>query len=223
MMTRNLITIVLLLFFLPIFSQELYLNSGINFTKYTTPNSQNSVNDLLHSENRLYDDGKSYSVGLIFNKKDSKFSYSVGLNYNQYNLTYAFDKSDTRYSWQTHYIGIQNELLMNIYQSNKNKVPGTLDLKARLGINTAAFVYGNVNGNLGNYSLTSNEDYKKIILQPLAGLTLGYRITELCVLNIGYSVSLNSVAANSQNINYFNSAVLAGVNLDLKNTFKTTK
>lgn len=70
MMTRNLITIVLLLFFLPIFSQEVYLNSGINFTKYTTPNSQNSVNDLLHSENRLYDDGKSYSVGLIFNKKD---------------------------------------------------------------------------------------------------------------------------------------------------------
>jgi hypothetical protein len=222
-MTRNFITILLLLFFLPIFSQEVYINSGRNFTKYVTSNSQNSVNDLLHSENRLYDDGKSYAVGLIFNKNNSKFSYSVGLNLNQYNLTYAFDKSDTRYSWQTHYIGIQNELLMNLYQSNKNNVPGTLDLKARLGINTAAFVYGNVNGNLGNYSLTSNEDYKKIIFQPLAGLTLGFRMTELCALNLGYSVSFNSVATNPQNINYLNSNVFAGLKLDLKNTFKTTK
>lgn len=222
-MTKNLITLALLLFVQLLFSQQIYFNSGKNYTKYITSNSENSSIDLLHSNNRLFEDGNSYAFGMIFNKKDTKFSYSVGLNFNQYNLTYAFDKSDTRYSWQTHYVGIQNELLIAIYQSNKNKTSGTIDVKARLGLNTAAFVYGNVNGNLGNYSLTSNDDYKKIILQPLAGFTLGYRVTELCALNLGYSVSFNSVAANSQNINYLNSSVFVGVNLDLKNTFKTTK
>jgi hypothetical protein len=206
MMNKYIITLLFFLQVFTVFSQELYFNVGKNFTSY----SNASLNNLFISKNKLFSPGNSYELGVVFNQNENKLNYSAGINYNEFNTSYAVNGAAIRFDWETHYLGVQNSLIYTLYSSRSRE--SDFELKARLGLNTALFVYGNENANGINYNLKDNPDYLHLIFQPFTGLQMSYSISKNCKFNLGYDISQAKIGEDAGNsFNYVNQNVQAGL------------
>lgn len=211
--------ILLIGFFLSqyIKAQELYFKTGKNYSRYYSAIVDNQ-NYLIKNSNLVGDYGNSYEIGILFNQGDTAVDFALGLTYNEYNTTYAIANTATKYTWKTKYIGIAPQLNFRLYQSNNKNwcYCDELQIYAKLGINTAAFVYGYENANGINYSLTSHPDYKNIILQPFAGVDLQYPLSDMSTLHLGYSYSIATIARDQGNsFNFMNDNIYMGINIKL--------
>jgi hypothetical protein len=209
-MNKSLSILVFLLLVQTVFSQEVYVSSGKNYTTYSTK----SENPLINSSNKVFNPGNSYEIGITFNRSSPIIAYSTGLTFNEYNTSYAISGAAIRYDWQTQYVGIQNSVSFDLLQSGSRA--NALQLNARLGLNSSFFVSGYQNANGINYNLTDNNEFKKIILQPFVGLQLGYPISDYCNFKLGYHVSIAAIGKDAgASFNYINQNVQAGISFNI--------
>ncbi len=209
-MNKSLSILVLLLLAQNLFSQDVYVSAGKNYTTYSTK----SENPLINNSNKVFNPGNSYEVGITFNRKSSVVAYSTGLTFNEYNTSYAISGTAIRYDWQTQYVGIQNSVIFDLIQSGSRE--NALQLNAKLGLNSSLFVSGYQNANGINYHLTDNNEFKKIIVQPFVGLQLGYPISEYCKFNLGYHISIATIGKDAgASFNYLNQNVQAGLSFNI--------
>lgn len=205
-MNKSLSILVFLLLVQTVFSQEVYVSTGKNYTTYLTK----SGNPLLANSNSISNPGNSYEIGVNFNRNSSFINYSVGLNYNEYNTSYVISGTAIRYDWQTKYVGIQNSVAFDLLKSGSRA--NALQLNTRLGLNTSFFAKGYQNANGVNFQLTNNDEFNKLILQPFAGLQLGYPISDYCNFQLGYQVSIATIGKDERtSYNYINQNVQAGL------------
>jgi hypothetical protein len=205
-MNKFLITLVLFFSVFASISQEMYISTGKNFTQYANELPSN----LLISKNRLSNPGNSYELGVIFNENDTRLIYSAGLNYNEFNTSYAVNGAAIRFDWETHYVGVQNSLLYKLVSTRSRET--SFDIMAKLGLNTALFVYGNENANGISYNLKENSDYFYLIFQPFTGLQTSYSISKQCKFNLSYALSFAKIGKDTGNsFNYIIQNVQAGL------------
>jgi hypothetical protein len=210
-MNKSFLTLIFLLLVKTSFSQEVYVNTGKNYTSYYSK----SENPLINNSNKIFNPGNSYEIGITFNRESSVIAYSTGLTFNEFNTSYAISASAIRYEWQTQYVGIQNSVSLDLLQSGSGA--SALQLKAKLGLNSSLFVSGYQNANGINYHLTDNSEFNKIILQPFVGLQLGYPISDYCNFNLGYHLSITSIGKDAgASFNYLNQNVQAGLSFNIK-------
>ncbi|WP_374505082.1 hypothetical protein [Flavobacterium sp.] len=191
-------------------SQSIYLNTGKNFTKFSTSKDIGDFNFLIKNSNLNSELGNSYEIGYIYND-DSTLKVSSGITYNQYNIVYSVANTATRYAWNTNYLGIQNSVRVKVFE-----VYDVFQIEAKLGLNTAYFISGSANALGVNYDLTSSEDFKKVIFQPLIGLTVSKPISDIGSLSLGYNFSMASSAkVTVGQFSYVNHNVQLGINLFL--------
>lgn len=204
-MKKSLSILVFLLLVQTVFSQEVYVSTGKNYTTYSTK----SKNPLLANSNKVSNPGNSYEIGINFNRNSTFITYAVGLTTNEYNTSYVISGTTTRYDWQTKYVGIQNSVAFDLLKSGSRA--NALQLNTRLGLNTSLFTYGYQNANGINFHLKNNTEFNKLILQPFAGLQLGYPISDYCNFNLGYQISIAAIGKDEgASYNYINQNVQAG-------------
>jgi hypothetical protein len=209
-MNKSLTLLVFLLLVQTVFTQELYLNTGKNFTSYIG----SYKNPLLDSSNKIYNSGNSYEVGMLFNKNHSAISYAVGINLNEYNLSYAIPSTSVRYDWQTQYVGIQNSLVYDILNSGSRD--NAVKIYTKLGLNSSFLVNGYQNANGIHYQIKDNEDYKKFIFQPFLGVQVVYSVSDECNINAGYQASIVNIGKDIGNtFNYFNQQIQFGISFPI--------
>ena len=198
-MNKSKSILVFLLLVQTVFSQEVYVSTGKNYTKYSTK----SENPLLANSNSISNPGNSYEIGLNFNRNSPVITYSVGLIFNEFNTSYVISGTAIRYDWQTKYVGIQNSVVFDL-------------LKSGTRANALQLNYGYQNANGINFQLTSNNEFNKLILQPFAGLQLGYPISEYCNFHLGYQISTTAVGKDEgASYNYINQNVQAGLSFSI--------
>jgi hypothetical protein len=99
-MRKLLLLTVFVLFIQNIQSQEIYFQTGKNYTQYDYK-SDNDSNPNLQAGS-----GNFYEIGYQINLSNENFKYLVGLSLDEYNAIGGNQVSS--YSWNTQYLGVQN-------------------------------------------------------------------------------------------------------------------
>lgn len=178
-MIKNYFLILIFVTSFQLFSQEVYLNTGKNFTNYCYKNSLGETNSNLQSGT-----GNFYEIGILKSFEKENFLYSYGISLNEYNAIGG--NTANSYSWNTKYLGIDGGLSYSFfpknYKSNKN-----LDLLLNTGLNVESIIYGKQQIDGAYYDLVHQNEFSGITLTPSIGLQLKYAISSFGFLSLGYN------------------------------------
>ena len=186
-------------------AQELFFSAGKNFTKYEYKNSLGMSNpNLRNGDGAFFQMGKAYNLD-IFNTSD-EFSYAVSLVYNQWNAVGAI--STASYSWNTNYLGIQNEINYIVYQDYDS-----FKVKTKLGFGTSTIVKGKQFINNLEYDISNQEEFKGIVVQPIVGVDFYYSINLGIGISIGYEYSkaFNVSNTSAEKLSFSNNQIHFGL------------
>lgn len=161
-------------------AQELYVALGKNITNFDYKSSNESDQNL----NFRSGSGNNFEVGYVSSLRNSRFRYSVGLAYNEFNAEAS--NYSRNYSWKTKYIGIINKISFKLYDNCFNS---GIDAFITSGFNSSTLVSGDQFINNYYYDLTKNEDFSGINLQPFLGLNYKYDVQKNLNINFGYNFS----------------------------------
>ncbi|WP_128755224.1 hypothetical protein [Aquimarina sediminis] len=183
------------------FSQDLFVDVGINYTKFDYKNSLGDSNiELLKESGLFFATGVSHSIS----SKDRLY-HLVSLNYNQYNSR-AFN-NEKIYSWETSYIGIQNMLKYKVFEARSS-----FSLDVAIGLNISHIVYGRQTLNNKIINISSHEEFSGIFLQPVIGLETSYKVSRFLALKLGYNYSIAfNTKKNIEKLKFLNNQVFIGV------------
>lgn len=175
--------------FFPLFSQEVYLKFGKNFTKYDYLNSNGIPNPTLKSGT-----GNFYELGYnhYFNHcrcSYYRFYYSVSFVLNDFNAV-GGNKIDI-YSWDSQYAGLQGMINFNSLPDNE------LNIIPKFGINVSSLLEGNQSIAGINYSLAQESEFKGLFISPVIGLDLKYSYSNSTSFVFGYAFSKSFKFSNS--------------------------
>ena len=159
--------------------QEIYLNTGKNFTKYDYKNSFGQSNPNLQSGS-----GNFYEIGLIKPLVREHFLYSVGLSLNEYNAV-GGNVANT-YSWDTKYLGIKGGLAYSFFPMGDDP-DHNLDFLVHAGILGESIIYGKQKIDGVYYDLVHQEEFSGIVLEASIGCQFKYQIPSFGFLSIGYN------------------------------------
>ena len=98
-MKKLLLIALIALSFQQIQAQEIYLQTGKNFTQYDYKSGTDSSPSLQSGS------GNFYEIGYVMTLNNEKLKYAVGLSLNEYNSLGGDINSS--YSWNTQYMGIE--------------------------------------------------------------------------------------------------------------------
>ena len=193
-------------------SQEIFLKSGKNFTKYNYKNS--SGQNLVGLESSS---GSNYELGVEFfldgtnNSLESRYSYSVSLTLNQFNAKGG--NINNTYVWNTNYLGIQNMVYASILKTQKR----FMNFKAKAGFNMATIVSGEQFINNVVYDLKKYKEFKGVIIQPTIGADFRFEINRELNVNFGYSLSkaFNISNKSSEKLSFTNNQLQLGLTYTL--------
>ena len=155
-------------------AQEVYFNTGRNYTKYNYQNSSGAPNPNFQSGS-----GSSYEIGYMFPLQFKNLNYTLSLSYNQYN-TIGGDTANT-YTWNTEYVGINNSLYYSIFKNN------SFDIAAKAGLGLATLGYGKQEINGTFYDLSSQKEFSGLLVEPSVGLQTKCIITKNVYFSLGYN------------------------------------
>jgi outer membrane protein OmpA-like peptidoglycan-associated protein len=165
-------------------AQEVYFNTGRNYTKYNYQNSSGAPNPNFQSGS-----GSSYEIGYMFPLQFKNLNYTLGLSYNQYN-TIGGDTANT-YTWNTEYVGINNSLYYSIFKNN------SFDIAAKAGLGLATLGYGKQEINGTFYDLSSQKEFSGLLVEPSVGLQIKCIITKSVYFSLGYNYLKSFNVSNS--------------------------
>jgi hypothetical protein len=182
-MRKLLIPIVFVFSFIEMHSQEIYLETGKNFTNYTYKSDNGSTPSLQAGT------GNFYEIGYQMNLKNEKLKYAIGLSLNEYNAIGGNQVSS--YSWNTQYMGVQNTLSLAIFKASG------FEGSVNAGLGIATLIYGKQNINGQYLDLTSQKEFSGLWIAPKLGLTASYNVNNDIYLSLGYGYSKNFNLTNS--------------------------
>lgn len=186
-------------------AQEVFFTAGKNFTKYDYKNSLGMSNTNLRNG-----DGSFYQLGMAFNLGSEEFNYAVSLVYNQLNAVGS--SSTSNYSWNTNYLGIQNELNYILYQNYDY-----FKVKSKLGFATSTIIKGEQFINNVVYDISNQEEFKGILIQPNIGIDFHYNINRGMEISVGYEYSKAfNVSNNSpEKLSFTNNQIHLGLHFPI--------
>jgi hypothetical protein len=198
-MKKLLFLTLVLLTYQGVQSQEIYLQTGKNYTQYYYKSDTNNPPSLQAGT------GNFYEIGYITNLSKEKFKYAVGLNVNEYNAI-GGDKNDS-YSWNTQYLGLQNTF--SIAFINKSG----FEVAANAGLGISSLIYGKQNTNGHYLDLSSQKEFSGLWVAPKLGLQASYNVKNDIFLSLGYGYSRNLNLSNStpEKLSFNNNQIQFGV------------
>ena len=112
---KQFLTILILVFGMEIYSQEVSFSAGSNNTEFTIDDNDSFKANGIGSHFEI-----KYTTPIF--KKLKRISYSLGLNLNEYNAMTG--DLNNLYEWQTTHLGVKNGLdvqFLNVFDLNKIK------------------------------------------------------------------------------------------------------
>lgn len=165
------------------YSQEVYFLTGSNFTKYNFSSEQVLIATPLESGT-----GVSYEIGYTHPLKNNRFSHTIGVNLNEFNVLAG--SLVNSYKWNTKYIGINNSLDFSI------PISTNFNLFFKGGLNLSTIVYGKQSINGAVYDLKSESEFSGLTFIPFSGVHLKYKVNDIGYLSFGYSLSKSVIFFN---------------------------
>jgi hypothetical protein len=198
-MIKNYFLLIFLFVSCQLFSQEIYLNIGKNFTKYDYRNLNGKSNPNVQAGT-----GNFYEVGLAKPLVNKHFVYLLGLSLNEYNAIGG--NSANSYRWDTKYLGLKGGVSYSFFP-NASNVGKNLNFSINGGLKGESIIYGKQEINRVYYDLVHNKEFSGLILVPSIGFELKYFIGSFGFLSLSYdychsiSISNNSEEKLSFNTN----------------------
>ena len=195
---------LIVLSFQNIHSQEIYLQTGKNFTNY------DYKSDTSTSPGLQAGTGNFYEMGYRMTLNNEKLKYAIGLYLNEYNAIGG--NAVNSYSWNTQYLGVQNTFSIAFV-----KVAGfEASANAGLGINTLMYGKQNINGQY--LDLSSQKEFSGLWIAPKLGLQASYNVDNDIFLSLGYgySKSFNLSNSTAEKLSFNNNQIQFGVHFILR-------
>lgn len=192
-----------------IFSQEIYLKTGKNFTKYVYKDKSLQKNPNIQSGT-----GNFYEVGLLRPFMNKKIFYEVGLSLNEYNAVGG--NSANSYRWDTQYLGLHGGLSYSLLTSKTNPTKN-FDILIKTGLNGQTIIYGKQELNGVYYDLIQQEEFKGIVLESSLGFTAKYVIDSFGDLSLGYNFcqSINVTNTSQEKLSFNTNQIQLGVHFNI--------
>lgn len=184
-MIKNYFLLALLLLSFQLFSQEIYLIMGKNYTKYHFKNTQ-----LQSDPNLQVGVGNFYEIGIVKPFIIQHVFYTVGLSINDYNATEG-DAANS-YRWDTQFLGLNGKLGYSVFPKNKQ-----IDLLLNLGINGSTIIYGKQEANGAYYNLINHKEFSGLWLGSTMGFQVKYQLKSMGSLSLGYDFCQNLNISNT--------------------------
>lgn len=182
-MKKLLLIILIALSFQHLQAQEIYLQTGKNFTQYDYKSGTDSAPNLQSGS------GNFYEIGYVMTLNNETLTYAVGLSLNEYNAIGGDINSS--YSWNTQYMGVENTLSIAFLNT------GGFQASANGGLGISTLLYGKQNLNGQYLDLSSQKEFAGIWLAPNLGLTASYNVDNDIYLSLGYSYSKSFNVSNN--------------------------
>ncbi len=180
-------------------SQEIYLQTGKNYTQYDYKSDNGSTPSLQSGS------GNFYEIGYQMNLSNKKLKYAVGLSLNEYNAIGGNQVSS--YSWNTQYLGVQNTISLAFVKK------GGFEGSVNVGVGLATLIYGKQNINGQYLDLSSQKEFSGLWIAPKLGLTASYNVENDIYLSLGYgySKSFNVTNNTSEKLSFNTNQIQFGV------------
>jgi hypothetical protein len=198
-MRKLLLLVVLVLSIQNIHSQEIYLQTGKNFTQYDYKSNSSSSPSLQSGS------GNFYEIGYVMTLNNEKLKYAIGLSLNEYNALGGDINSS--YSWNTQYMGVENTFSIAFLNT------GGFQASANGGLGISTLIYGKQNLNGQYLDLSSQKEFSGIWVAPKLGLTASYNVDNDIYLSLGYAYSKSFSVSNStdEKLSFNNNQIQFGV------------
>ena len=185
-------------------SQEIYFNTGKNFTTYNYKNSSGESNPNLKGGQ-----GSFYEVGYAVPLNDDRFKYSIAICLNEYNANGGNTASN--YSWSTNYFGVKNAISFKMFDSNK------FDISAKGGLIFSSMIYGRQTINGTYYDLSGQKEFAGLWIEPFLGIQTKCIITRDINLSLGYNIikSFNTSNSGPEKLSFTTNQLQFGIHLEL--------
>ncbi|WP_338407199.1 hypothetical protein [uncultured Flavobacterium sp.] len=184
-MIKNYFLFAIFLFSSKGFSQELYVKTAKNFTKY------NYTNEFLQSSSNLQSgSGNSYELGFTNPDENEHFSYGLGISLNEYNAIGSTSASS--YRWDTQYLGAAAKIYYSFLPDSKN-----IDFLLNCGLNGSTIIYGKQQIDGTYYDLVHQKEFSGIWIGASAAFQVKYQIESFGYLSLDYSVIQNLNVSNT--------------------------
>jgi hypothetical protein len=185
-------------------SQEIYLQTGKNFTNY------NYKSDTSTSPSLQAGSGNFYEIGYKMILNNEKLKYSIGLNLNEYNAVGG--NSVNSYSWNSQYLGVQNTFSIAFLKAKG------FETSVNVGLGISTLIYGKQNINGQYLDLTSQKEFSGIWIAPKLGFQASYNVDNDIVLSLGYnySKSFNLTNNTPEKLSFNNNQIQFGVHFMFK-------
>ena len=158
-----------------LFSQNIFLNTGVNLTTYDYKNSSGgSSENVLSSNGMFYELG--YSVPLDFSKRSrgwgrySRMQFETSFTLNDYNATGG--NSLDNYDWKSQYAGLRTGVEYMVFPNNAV----TLSVEGSFGFETLLNGKQKIGGE--TFNLKDSEEFNGLFITPKFGLNAVYNVTE---------------------------------------------
>ncbi len=184
-MIKNYFLLIFIVGSCQVFSQEIYLNAGKNYTKYIYTNALPQSSSKLQSGT-----GNSYEVGIIKPDENEHFSYGLGISLNEYNAIGGTSASS--YRWDTQYLGAAAKIYYSFLPDSKN-----IDFLLNCGLNGSTIIYGKQQIDGTYYDLVYQKEFSGIWIGASAAVQLKYQIESFGYLSLDYSVIQNLNVSNT--------------------------
>ena len=203
---KKLIFLSLLLTIGNIYSQDLNITTGTNFTEYNYTNSSGEENPNLNSSSGSFFE-VSYSVP--FNNTNN-FKYVLGVTLNQFNATGGDFLNN--YSWNTNYLGIMSGVKYKVTRPGNNV---QVDFKGGFNLNKIIDGQQKINGQ--TFDLTQEKEFSSVGIQPFIGFEAAFFVSNYVGLTAGYSISKNLSVSNGspEDLSFNNSRIEFGIIIEI--------
>ena len=203
-MRKLLILALIVLSYQNIHSQEIYLQTGKNYTKYDYDSNTSSSPNLQSGS------GNFYEIGYVMTLNNEKLQYAVGLSLNEYNAIGG--NAVSSYSWNTQYLGVQNTFSIAFVKKSG------FQAAANGGLGISTLIYGKQNINGEYLDLSSQKEFSGLWIAPNLGLKASYNVDNDIYLSLGYSYSKSFNVSNStdEKLSFNNSQIQFGVHFTFR-------
>lgn len=200
---KNYLTIILVIVSCQLYSQEIFLNTGKNFTKYNYTNGSEEADPVLQSGT-----GNFYEIGFSKLFPNNQSFYSLGLALNEYNALGG--NLANSYSWDTKYLGIKAGLGFSFFPVDDYN---NLNFVLQAGFLGQSIIYGKQNIDDVHYDLVRQKEFSGIVVEPSIGFSAKYRINSFGFLSVGYNFgqTLNISNTTKEKVSFMTHQIQLGV------------
>lgn len=203
-MRKLVILVIIFCSYQKIQSQEVYLQTGKNFTNYDYKSNSSNTSILQAGT------GDFYEIGYVMTLKNEKFKYAFGLNLNEYNAIAGNTVSS--YSWNTQYLGVQNSFSVSLVKKRG------FEASANGGFGISTLIYGKQVINGEYFDLSSQKEFSGFWITNKLGVSASYNVDNDIYLSLGYAYSKSFNLSNNtdEKLSFNNNQIQFGVHFTFK-------